>query len=160
MGGAAGFHPLLREYFARRFGSPTEIQEMVWPVASSGRHLLALAPTGSGKTLAAFYSFINDFVTGRLASGTTRLLYVSPLKALNNDIRRNLLLPLEELQAEFENAGLAMPEIRVVTRSGDTPQSERNRMRRHPPEILITTPESLNLLLASGTAGLMLNGLR
>jgi ATP-dependent Lhr-like helicase len=160
MGGAAGFHPLLREYFARRFGKPTEIQEMVWPVASSGRHLLALAPTGSGKTLAAFYSFINDFVTGRLASGTTRLLYVSPLKALNNDIRRNLLLPLEELQSEFENAGLAMPEIRVVTRSGDTPQSERNRMRRHPPEILITTPESLNLLLASGTAGLMLNGLR
>ncbi len=160
MQGTGGFHPLLRDYFARRFGSPTSIQSMVWPVVASKQHLLALAPTGSGKTLAAFYSFINDFVTGRLQPGTTRLLYVSPLKALNNDIRRNLLLPLEELQEEFRGSDFHMPEVRVLTRSGDTPQSERNRMKRHPPEILITTPESLNLLLTSGAAVQMFTGLK
>ena len=86
---------------------------------------------------------INGFVTGVLETGRTRVLYVSPLKALNNDIRRNLSGPLEALQRTFEEAGQAFPEVQVLTRSGDTPQSERRRMVRRPPEILITTPESL-----------------
>ncbi len=107
------------------------------------------APTGSGKTLAAFLWAINQLVTGKIKTGFTSVLYISPLRALNNDIQRNLLRPLEELKLRFTQAGLSFPEISVETRSGDTPQSERARMLRHPPEILITTPESLNLLVSS-----------
>ena len=107
------------------------------------------APTGSGKTLTAFLWAINQLITGAWGSGQTRVLYVSPLKALNNDIRRNLTTPLAELAASFREAGEAFPRIGVLTRSGDTPAEERRQMLRHPPEILITTPESLNIILSS-----------
>lgn len=154
------FLPPLRAWFKRRFGDPTEIQRLAWPAIERGESILALAPTGSGKTLAAFLSFINAFASQRLTSGRTRLLYISPLRALNNDMHRNLLVPLEELRREFERDGYLFPQIRVQTRSGDTGQRERRQMLLHPPEILITTPESLNLLLSSGAASRMLGGLK
>ncbi|MFC1971780.1 DEAD/DEAH box helicase [Chloroflexota bacterium] len=143
------FHPLIARWFAEKVGQPTEIQEQSWQRISSGEHVLITAPTGSGKTLAAFLWAINQLVTEQLPAGHTSVLYISPLKALNNDIRRNLLQPLDELRQVFEQEGAVFPDIRVQTRSGDTPQSERSKMQRHPPEILITTPESLNLLLSS-----------
>ena len=111
--------------------------------------MLVTAPTGSGKTLAAFLWALQQLITGEWPTGRTGVLYVSPLRALNNDIQRNLLGPLRELEGVFQRAGERFPEIRVLTRSGDTPQSDRRRMLRHLPEILITTPESLNLLLSS-----------
>ena len=143
------FHPFIKDWFEKRHHSPTDIQLQSWPLIASGEHLLITAPTGSGKTLTAFLWAINQLVSGEWSCGQPRVLYVSPLKALNNDIRRNLIQPLEEIRSIFEAAGQSFPDIRVFTRSGDTPQSERRRMLRHPPEILITTPESLNLLLSS-----------
>jgi ATP-dependent Lhr-like helicase len=145
----SGFHPLIARWFAEQMGPPTDVQEKAWPRISSGKHVLITAPTGSGKTLAAFLWAINQLVTGAWATGRTRVLYVSPLKALNNDIQRNLVRPLVELKQVFEGSDTPFPDIRVLTRSGDTPQSDRRRMQHHPPEILITTPESLNLLLSS-----------
>ncbi len=142
-----GFSDATASWFASRYGEPTDIQSAAWPLIEEGKNVLLSAPTGSGKTLAAFLYAIDQLACGRWALGGTRVLYVSPLKALNNDIRRNLLAPLEELREAWPSADF--PEIRVMTRSGDTPQSERERMRRRPPEILITTPESLNLLLSS-----------
>ncbi|MCY3793455.1 MAG: DEAD/DEAH box helicase, partial [Gammaproteobacteria bacterium] len=138
------FHPSIKTWFDRRFDSPTPVQAEAWPRIAAGGHVLATAPTGSGKTLTAFLWSLNQFAAGVWRPGATRVLYVSPLKALNNDIQRNLLIPLEELR---ENAGF--PEISVRTRSGDTPGGERQRMLRHPPDILITTPESLMLLLTT-----------
>jgi len=143
------FHPVIARWFREQVGEPTEVQDQSWQQIAAGGHVLITAPTGSGKTLAAFLWAINQFVTGKMATGYTSVLYISPLRALNNDIQRNLLRPLDELRARFHEAGLAFPSIRVETRSGDTPQAERARMQRHPPEILITTPESLNLLLSS-----------
>ncbi|MCK5348956.1 MAG: DEAD/DEAH box helicase, partial [Desulfobacula sp.] len=107
------------------------------------------APTGSGKTLTAFLWSINQLVTGNLPPGVTSVLYVSPLKALNNDIQRNLNQPLREIKSIFEEEKQSFPDIRVLTRSGDTSQADRRKMIRHPPQILITTPESLNLMLSS-----------
>ncbi|MDY6892694.1 MAG: DEAD/DEAH box helicase, partial [Chloroflexota bacterium] len=153
------FHPLIARWFEERVGQPTNVQEQSWPRIAAGEHLLITAPTGSGKTLTAFLWAINQLVTGEYASGHTSVLYVSPLKALNNDIYRNLVAPLAELQRVFEEAGEFFPDIRVQTRSGDTPQSERYRMQRHPPEILITTPESLNLLISSQGGRSMLTSL-
>lgn len=153
------FHPLIAQWFTERVGQPTAIQEKAWPRIAAGEHLLVTAPTGSGKTLTAFLWAINRLVTGEETPGHTSVLYVSPLKALNNDIYRNLISPLEELEQVFENAGEAFPEIHVQTRSGDTPSSERLRMQRQPPEILITTPESLNLLLSSQGGRSMLTSL-
>lgn len=138
------FHPAIQAWFAERFPAPTEVQREAWPRIAQGGHLLATAPTGSGKTLAAFLWSLNRFARGDWPPGRTRVLYVSPLKALNNDIRRNLLGPLGELSAQG-----GFPDIQVRTRSGDTPQSDRQRMLRQPPDILITTPESLTLLLTS-----------
>ena len=138
------FHPSLRAWFAGRFAAPTEVQAKAWPSIAAGAHVLATAPTGSGKTLTAFLWALNQFAAGVWRPGSTRVLYVSPLKALNNDIQRNLLAPLGELR---ESSGF--PRLRVQTRSGDTPQSERQRMLRQPPDILITTPESLLLLLTT-----------
>ncbi len=143
------FHPLIAQWFAEEIGQPTDVQVQAWPKIADGEHVLITAPTGSGKTLTAFLWAINQLVTGDLRIGHTSILYVSPLKALNNDIHRNLLRPLRELKGVFEKVGQSFPDIRVLTRSGDTPQSDRRRMQRHPPEILITTPESLNLLLSS-----------
>ena len=143
------FHPLIHSWFLDTIGSPTDIQEKAWPEIASGGHVLITAPTGSGKTLTAFLWALNKLILEEWTSGVTSVLYISPLKALNNDIQRNLLGPLDELKDVFEKAGEPFPDIRVLTRSGDTPQADRRRMQRHPPEILITTPESLNLLLSS-----------
>lgn len=154
------FHPLVREWFSSRYGKPTDPQERAWPLIASGRNVLITAPTGTGKTYAAFLFALNELIEGRWPGGTTRVLYVSPLKALNTDVRQNLLAPLSELAAFFREKGKELPQIAVATRSGDTPQSERRRMARRPPEILITTPESLNLILASPRSREMLAGLK
>jgi len=143
------FHPLIQKWFAEHIGTPTDVQASAWPIIAEDKHVLVTAPTGSGKTLTAFLWALNQLITGKWESGHTHVLYISPLKALNNDIRRNLKQPLESLRAFFLNAGETFPDIRVITRSGDTPPEDRQRMSRHPPEILITTPESLNLLLSS-----------
>ena len=148
----ASFHPLVQAWFAGRFGTPTDAQARAWPAIATGEHVLLTAPTGSGKTLTAFLWALDALLTGRYVAGTTRVLYVSPLKALNTDIRDNLERPLQELQAAFAAAGMPACAPRVRTRSGDTPAGERARMLRQPPEILITTPESLNLML-TGTRG-------
>lgn len=151
------FHPLVRDWFREQVGTPTDIQAKAWPVIANGEHVLITAPTGSGKTLTAFLWAINQLIEGTLSVGVTSVIYVSPLKALNNDIRRNLTRPLRELEEYFVAADVPFPEIRAMTRSGDTPQSDRRRMQRHPPEILITTPESLNLLLSSAGGRSMLS---
>ncbi len=143
------FHPVVRHWFQNQFGQPTDIQAMSWPRISNDEHLVITAPTGSGKTLTAFLWSINQFISGAYQTGTTKVLYVSPLKALNNDIQRNLITPLAQLQQTFADEGIEFPRIRVQTRSGDTDPQDRRRMLKHPPEILITTPESLNLLLSS-----------
>ncbi len=145
-------HPLVSEWFDRRFGTPTEIQSLAWPRIVSGAHVLVTAPTGTGKTLTVFLTALDRLIKGVSKCGAVRVLYISPLKALNTDIRENLVRPLAELKSLFERRGEPFPDIRVVTRSGDTPQSERQRMLKKPPEILITTPESLNLLLSSPNA--------
>lgn len=154
------FHPVLQRWFSAAVGRPTDIQERAWPVIAAGNHVLITAPTGSGKTLAAFLWSLNQLLTGVWPRGRLRVLYVSPLKALNNDVRRNLLEPLRGLDEAFRAAGEAVPQIAVLTRSGDTPGEERRRMARRPPEILITTPESFNLLLSSHSGRSMLTGIR
>ena len=146
------FHPLIRKWFTETLGKPSEPQKKGWPAIASGSHTLILAPTGTGKTLAAFLWELNELIVQGmkepLANGV-HLLYISPLKALNNDIQRNLEMPLAELQRRFEDAGKKFPEIRVAVRTGDTPPSARARMLRKSPHILITTPESLNIMLTS-----------
>jgi len=154
------FHPRIAAWFAERLGAPTEVQVGAWERIAAGEHVLVTAPTGSGKTLAAFLWAIDRLLTGSWPGGQVSVLYVSPLKALNSDIERNLLSPLAELSRSFEREGEAVAPLRVATRSGDTPQADRRRMLRHPPEILITTPESLNLLLASEAGRSMFRGLR
>ena len=155
----SNFHPLIARWFRERVGTPTETQAYAWPAIARGEHVLITAPTGSGKTLTAFLWAIDQLTRGVWPSGRTSVLYVSPLKALNTDIRRNLLQPLTELEDVFKAAGETFPQIQVETRSGDTPQAERRRMLRRPPEILITTPESLNLLLSSKSGRTMLTSL-
>jgi ATP-dependent Lhr-like helicase len=144
------FHPVIAAWFAERFGAPTAAQEQSWPAIVAGEHTLVAAPTGSGKTLAAFLASIDNLfrqaVDGSLPD-ETQVIYVSPLKALSNDIHRNLQVPLEEIRSAALAAGLAPREIRVAVRTGDTPQSERQAMVRKAPHILVTTPESLYLLL-------------
>lgn len=153
------FHPAVRGWFQKRFGVPTPPQVLGWPPISAGKHTLILAPTGSGKTLAAFLWAINHLVEQRLAEELprgVRVLYVSPLKALNNDIHRNLEEPLRGIEAEANRMGLSLPAITAAVRTGDTPQAQRTAMLRTPPDILITTPESLYLLLTSKRARTML----
>ncbi|MEO8499233.1 MAG: DEAD/DEAH box helicase, partial [Planctomycetota bacterium] len=146
------FHPLIREWFAARFGEPTEPQRKGWPLIAAGRNTLIAAPTGSGKTLAAFLVCLDrlwqDWLAGKLSDGV-RVVYVSPLKALSNDIERNLQQPLAELRELASCRGLDPPPIRTAVRTGDTPQSARQKMLRVPPHILVTTPESLYLMLTA-----------
>jgi len=155
----APFHPVIRRWFRDQVGNPTEVQALAWPRIAAGDHVLASAPTGSGKTLAAFLWALDRLLGGEWATGATRVLYISPLRALNNDIRRNLLQPLAALSDALAIAGEPVPDIGVMTRSGDTTPTERQRMLRHPPEILITTPESLNILLTSRRGRDALSGL-
>ena len=149
MSALAAFHPGIAAWFGDRFPAPTDVQERSWPRIAAGEHLVITAPTGSGKTLTAFLWALNAFASGASEPGATRVLYISPLKALNNDIRRNLIEPLGQLREAFLARGETFPNVRVQTRSGDTEQGERQRMLRRPPEILITTPESLTLLLTT-----------
>jgi ATP-dependent Lhr-like helicase len=145
-------HPLVQEWFVRKFGTPTEPQEQGWPHILARRDLLICAPTGSGKTLAAFLACIDLLVrqalTGALTDAT-QVLYVSPLKALGNDIQKNLAIPLGEIIALANERGSLMPEIRAAVRTGDTRMHERQAMLRRPPHILVTTPESLYILLTA-----------
>ena len=152
------FHPLIEKWFSEKVGRPTDVQSRAWPEISAGRHVLVAAPTGSGKTLTAFLWAIQQLLTGKWSGGQVRVVYVSPLKALNNDVKRNLMTPLEQLSAYFREAGKAFTPIRVLTRSGDTPQDERRKMLRRPPEILIVTPESLNLMISSKQSRRVLSG--
>ncbi len=150
-----GFHPVVRRWFERAFGKPTPPQILGWPSISSGSNTLILAPTGSGKTLAAFLWGINHLVEQHLHEELTpgvRILYISPLKALNNDIHRNLEEPLQGIRAEAHASGINIPKIHTAVRTGDTPQSKRAAMIKHPPDVLITTPESLYLMLTSKQA--------
>ena len=145
-------HPLVREWFVGRFGTPTEPQEQGWPHILAGRTTLISAPTGSGKTLAAFLACINRLVCKALAGeleDRTEVLYISPLKALGNDIQRNLEVPLGEILQMAGERGLLMPEIRTAVRTGDTLMHERRAMLKRPPHILVTTPESLYILLTA-----------
>lgn len=152
---SGNFHPLIERWFAERFGQPTEPQRLGWPEILSGRNTLIAAPTGSGKTLAAFLVCIDRLIRqsleGTLEPGT-QVIYVSPLKALSNDVHRNLERPLQEIYAAAAEAGLPLEPIRVGLRTGDTPSSQRQSMLRRPPHILVTTPESLYLLLTSPKA--------
>jgi ATP-dependent Lhr-like helicase len=136
----------------QRFGTPTEPQEQGWPHILAGRTTLISAPTGSGKTLAAFLACIDRLVRKALAgdlADRTEVLYVSPLKALGNDIQKNLEVPLGEILAMAGERGLLMPEIRTAVRTGDTLMHERRAMLKRPPHILVTTPESLYILLTA-----------
>jgi ATP-dependent helicase Lhr and Lhr-like helicase len=145
-------HPLVAEWFVQRFGTPTEPQEQGWPHILAGRTTLISAPTGSGKTLAAFLACIDRLVRKALAgelADRTEVLYISPLKALGNDIQKNLEVPLGEILAMAGERGLLMPEIRTAVRTGDTLQPERRAMLKRPPHILVTTPESLYILLTA-----------
>jgi ATP-dependent Lhr-like helicase len=155
----APFHPAVQTWFDRRFGAPTPAQTRAWPAIQAGRHTLIAAPTGSGKTLAAFLAAIDLLVRegmqGRLLD-ETQILYVSPLKALSNDVQRNLEEPLGGILAALREQGLPDVDIRAWVRTGDTPPTERARMRRRPPHIVVTTPESLYILLGSESGRRML----
>ena len=153
------FHPAVAAWFARTHPTPTEAQAHAWPAIQAGRDVLVAAPTGSGKTLAAFLAAIDQLVREGGAGGLpdeTRVLYISPLKALSNDIHRNLEAPLEGIRAELAVLGLPDVDIRTVVRTGDTSQSERARIRRKAPHIVVTTPESFYVLLGSQSGRSML----
>src|SRR5262245_30749663 len=153
------FHKAVTGWFEGAFAAPTAAQAEAWPAIKAGRNVLIAAPTGSGKTLAAFLAAIDDLVRQGVA-GTlpdeTQVVYVSPLKALSNDINRNLEVPLAGIRAALQARGLPDVDIRTVVRTGDTPSPERERMRRKPPHIVVTTPESLYVLLGSESGRRML----
>lgn len=159
----SGFHPLISDWFQSRVGQPTDVQVQAWPAIQSGSDVLIAAPTGSGKTLAAFLSCIDQLFKQALAcelADHTQVLYVSPLKALSNDVQKNLQKPLAEIGEAALQAGLLMPELRVLVRTGDTPMTERQQMLRRPPHILVTTPESLFILLTAEKSRRMLQAVR
>ena len=159
------FHPAVAAWFRRAFATPTAAQAAAWPSIRAGNHTLVAAPTGSGKTLTAFLAAIDALVREGVANGgalpdATSVVYVSPLKALSNDIHINLEAPLEGIRAELEILGLPDVAIRTAVRTGDTPQTERTLLRKQPPHILVTTPESLYVLLGSASGRSMLAGTR
>ena len=146
-------HPIVQEWFVTKFGTPTEPQEAGWPHILAGETTLISAPTGSGKTLAAFLVCIDQLLRKAIAgtlSPTTEVVYISPLKALSNDVQKNLDGPLAEIQALAFARGYLSTEIRTGVRTGDTLTKDRAQMLRHPPHILVTTPESLYILLTAG----------
>ena len=153
------FHIACKNWFEAQFGQPTPVQEQAWPAIKQGKHTLISAPTGSGKTLAAFYAAIDGLVQQglkRQLSDGVQILYVSPLKALSNDIQKNLELPLDGIAEHLHLAGEVPVDIRIAVRTGDTTASERQKMAKKPPHILVTTPESLYLLLTSASGRAML----
>src|SRR6059058_1453480 len=158
-----GFHPAIERWFGARFREPTDPQRRAWPLIQAGRNALIAAPTGSGKTFAAFLAAIDALLRqgldGTLGDGT-QVVYVSPLKALSNDVQKNLAEPLAEIRRTLETLCLPDVEIRTLVRTGDTPGAERQEMVRRPPHILVTTPESLYLILTSERAREMLRGVR
>src|ERR1700694_1158403 len=140
----ACFHPVIQGWFAERLGEPSPPQQEGWPPIGRGENVLIAAPTGSGKTLAAFLACLDQLFRQALAGQLTdqvRVLYVSPLKALGNDVQQNLLRPLDEIYRRARGEGLDPQPIRVQVRSGDTRAHERAGMVKRPPHILITTPE-------------------
>src|SRR5213595_1685461 len=159
----SGFHPTIARWFGDRFAEPTEPQRGAWPVIQAGRNALIAAPTGSGKTFAAFLAAIDSLLRQGL-EGTlrdeTQVVYVSPLKALSNDVQKNLAEPLAEIRHTLEAMCLPDVEIRTLVRTGDTPAAERQAMVHRPPHILVTTPESLFLILTSERARDMLRSVR
>ena len=157
------FHPAVAAWFSHTFPSATEAQRQAWPLIQSGQPTLIAAPTGSGKTLTAFLAAIDALVRESTVTplpDQTRVLYVSPLKALSNDIRVNLLAPLEGIGRELAAMGMAPHGIRTAVRTGDTTQAERNAMRRRAPHILVSTPESLYVMLGSDSGRAMLANVR
>ena len=157
------FHPAVAAWFSRSFSDATPPQRAAWPAIQAGRHTLIAAPTGSGKTLAAFLAAIDGLVREAISGSlpeAVQVVYVSPLKALSNDIQRNLEAPLRGIAEELGRQDIEAPEIRALVRTGDTPQSERVAMRKSPPHILVTTPESLYLLLTSDSGRAMLASTR
>ena len=148
------FHPLVQTWLERKFGAATPAQSAAWPLIAAGQDVLVTAPTGSGKTLAAFLWALDGLVGEAVAAGgalpdRTSVLYVSPLKALSNDVRRNLEEALAEIKALAAELGVPAPEIRTAVRTGDTTARERREATRRPPHVLVTTPESLLNLLTS-----------
>lgn len=157
------FHPATRRWFERTFDAPSEVQQQAWPAFRAQQHTLIAAPTGSGKTLAGFLAAIDQLVQEGMQQGLpneTRVLYVSPLKALSNDIHKNLELPLNGIRDGLLELGQADVPVRAQVRTGDTPQAVRAAMKRCPPHILVTTPESLYLLLTSESGREMLRTVR
>ncbi|SDI59853.1 ATP-dependent helicase Lhr and Lhr-like helicase [Paraburkholderia steynii] len=159
------FHPAVAGWFQKTFAAPTDAQVAAWPLIRGGRHTLVAAPTGSGKTLTAFLAALDELVRDGLAQGgalpdETLVVYVSPLKALSNDIRVNLQMPLEGIAHELAARGLPVPEIRTAVRTGDTTQQERAALKKRAPHILVTTPESLYVLLGSASGRKMLATVR
>src|SRR5216117_2426299 len=159
----SGFHPVIERWFGARFAEPTEPQRGAWPVIHAGRNALIAAPTGSGKTFAAFLAAIDSLLRQGLDGALrdeTQVVYVSPLKALSNDVQKNLAEPLAEIRRTLEAMCLPDVEIRTLVRTGDTPAADRQAMVKRPPHILVTTPESLYLILTSEHARDMLRTVR
>ena len=159
----SSFHPFVAQWFTDRLGAPTDAQRRGWTSIRDGRHTLIAAPTGSGKTLAAFLTALDDLFQEGLRAplpDEVRVVYVSPLKALSADIHKNLAEPRREIRALAEAAGLGAPRITAAVRTGDTTARERAEMLRTPPHILVTTPESLYLLLTAERSREMLRTAR
>ena len=158
------FHPAVLAWFQRTFAAPTPAQAAAWPAIRQGRHTLVAAPTGSGKTLTAFLAALDGLVRTGLDCGglpdETAVVYVSPLKALSNDIRLNLEAPLAGIREELATLGLPDLHIRTAVRTGDTPAAERRQALRRPPHVFVTTPESLYVLMGSASGRRMLSTVR
>jgi ATP-dependent Lhr-like helicase len=156
------FHPAVRAWFSARFpGGPTAPQREAWPLIATGQDVLVASPTGTGKTLTGFLVAIDAALRADpCAQGTPDVVYVSPLRALATDVHENLQLPLSGIRAEAERLGIDLPDLTVAVRTGDTPAAERVAMRKSPPNLLVTTPESLYLLLTAGSTRSMLRGVQ